>query len=280
MNNYFALDFKFDPFSEDAADLLAAFLADVGFESFTSSPPVMTGFIKEENFIPSEIEDIISEFPIDTEITFSKELIEGQDWNHEWEKNYFKPIIIDDKVVIHSSFHENPPKATYQILIDPKMAFGTGHHATTSMMVSHLLSNNLIGKNIIDMGTGTGILAILSLMLGASEATGIEIDTMAYQNTIENGKLNNSNAKFICGDASVLKSLKKAHILLANINRNVILDDIDKYAEALLPSGELILSGFYPQDIPLITEAANNYGLELMDTLQRGEWASIKLRRN
>ena len=280
MNNYYALTFTLSPFSEDASDLLAAFLADIGFESFTAEAPSMTAYIKEELFDDSSVNDIISEYPLDYNISFTKELIEGQDWNHEWEKNYFKPIVIKDKVVIHSSFHQNPPLAEYRILIDPKMAFGTGHHATTSMMVSHLLNKDICGRRVIDMGTGTGILAILALMLGAESATGIEIDRMAFENTLENGQLNNSRAEFICGDASALQGVEPADIFLANINRNVILEDLDKYEKSLKPGGKIILSGFYLEDIPILEEAAANSGLSLTETISLNNWASIVLQRN
>lgn len=279
MNNYYALTFSLAPFSEDAADLLAAFLADIGFESFTSESPSMTAYIKEDLFNINAVNEIINNFPFDCSVSFSKELIEGQDWNHEWEKNYFKPIVIEDRVVIHSSFHHNPPEAQYTILIDPKMAFGTGHHATTSMMVSHLLNIDLKGKYIIDMGTGTGILAILSIMLGAQKAIGIEIDRMAYENTLENGKLNNSTASFICGDASSLSELSEADIFLANINRNVIMSDLPLYANKLKKDGRLILSGFYPHDIPILMTVAEPLGFKIEKSVTLNDWASIILKR-
>lgn len=279
MNNYYSFQFKITPCSEDITDLLAAFLADDNFESFEPHIDGITAYIKEELLDTESLSQCIENFPMSVDISYSKELIEGQDWNSEWEKNYFKPILIDQKVSIRSSFHTNAPSADYEILIDPKMAFGTGHHATTTMMVRNLLNNSVKGMIVIDMGTGTGILAILATMLGASDVYGIEIDPMAYENTLENGSLNKSDVKFICGDSSALKGLPEADIFLANINRNVILADIEDYSRHVKAGGLLILSGFYPQDIEIIMEKAAPLGYTINSQLQEGEWTSIILRK-
>ncbi|MCM1152846.1 MAG: 50S ribosomal protein L11 methyltransferase [Muribaculum sp.] len=280
MNNYYELRFDLNPCSEDMTDLLASFLADEGFESFVPDNKGLTAFVKEEVYDPETIKMIVSDFPFDSEIRYTANFVEGKDWNEEWEKNYFKPIVIADKCVVRSSFHQNAPKAEIEILIDPKMAFGTGHHATTTMMASRLLNNPPKGKSVIDMGTGTGILAMLASKLGASEVTGIEIDPMAYENATENASLNHCNINLILGDASSLKELSPADILLANINRNIILSDIERYAKALKSGGVMYLSGFYPVDADMIYAAAQSYGLADMEMTTLGEWASVKLVKN
>lgn len=277
MNNYYAIHIGDAPLPQDSADLIAAFLADEGFESFVEDPCGMIAYIKEELYNPKTVNAILADLPIPGEYPVIATLIEGEDWNKEWERNYFKPILIEDRVVIRSSFHNDAPSAEIEILIDPKMAFGTGHHATTSMMVTHLLHSDLQGKSVIDMGTGTGILAILATKLGASRATGIEIDRMAFENTIENGQLNHSDAHFICGDASSLETIEPADIFLANINRNVILADIKAYASKIKPGGALYLSGFYPIDIPMIAEATAPLGLSISGQTTLGDWASLCL---
>lgn len=278
MNDYYSVRVDAAPCTEDITDLVAAFLADVGFESFEPDSAGLTAYISVtagngELLAKTALED----FPVETELKISSELIEGQDWNEEWEKHYFKPILIGDRCVIHSSFHTDVPKADYDIVIDPKMAFGTGHHDTTSRMVSHILELDMNGKSVIDVGTGTGILGILAAMRGASDVTGIEIDGAAYENAIENVSLNNVAMNLIHGDASALPSLAAADYLFANINRNIILGDIDRYAAALKPGGTMLLSGFYEEDIPMVVEKAAEYGLELKSRLISNRWTALRL---
>lgn len=275
MNNYYEIRFELNPCNEDMTDLLASFLADAGFESFVPDDTGLTAYIKEELYDPDGVKMIISDFPIPSDIKYTASLVEGKDWNAEWEKNYFKPIVIADRCVVRSSFHQDAPKAEIEILIDPKMAFGTGHHATTTMMATHLLDNPPLNKALIDMGTGTGILAMLAIKLGAKEATGIEIDPMAYENAVENAKLNECNVHLILGDASALAGVEPADVLLANINRNIILSDIGEYAKALKSGGKMYLSGFYPQDADMIEQAATPLGLKHMQLTTLGEWASL-----
>ena len=204
--------------------------------------------------------------------------IEGRDWNHEWEKNYFQPIVVGDRCVIHSSFHTDIPRCDYDITVDPKMAFGTGHHATTFLMISRLLDMDLRGRSVIDMGTGTGILAILAAMCGASPVTGIEIDRFAYENAIDNCALNShSDISLICGTADNLAEVPyEADLLLANINRNVITGDIDRYAARLKAGGVMLLSGFYVEDIPVVKAAAEPCSLEMTDFTERDRWACLR----
>lgn len=289
MNDYVNLRLDLKPCSAVMTDLLAAYLADAGYESFLPDEKGLTAYIPAGNFSENAVKEIISDFPFESDIEYHYEMEEGKDWNEEWEKNYFKPIVIADRCVIHSTFHKDVPEAEYEIIIDPKMAFGTGHHATTSMMVTHILNRDLKGKRVTDMGTGTGILAILAMMCGATEAHGIEIDPGAALNARENVALNDSNGKFAGqikvaihdGDASQLSALPKADLFIANINRNVILADLPLYSDAMMPGAELLLSGFYEEDIPMIERAASLYGLTLKETLTYpGGWASCVFNKD
>ena len=294
MNDYISLRIDATPCSSDITDLLAAFLADEGYESFQPDADGLTAYIRASDYEPDAIDRVLADFPIPFSPQVSSTLVEGEDWNSEWEKNYFRPIVIDDLCVIHSTFHKEVPRARYDILIDPKMAFGTGHHATTSMMLRHILRTPLEGKSVIDMGTGTGILAILAMMHGASQATAIEIDPAACVNTRENLSLNNVDLTLLEGDSSRLAEVKPADFFMANINRNVILADLSRYAAALLPGGEMILSGFYQADIPMLTKAASIYGLTVAEEVtmpdpslteddpagSHGPWASLRLRKD
>lgn len=276
MNDYIALRADVSPCSETITDLLASFLADIGYESFVADEAGLTAYIPAGDFNPEELQILKDEFPMECDLVFSHEYIEGQDWNHEWEKNYFKPIIVADKCVVHSSFHQNVPDAEFDIVIDPKMAFGTGHHATTRLIIQVLLEMDLTGKTVIDMGTGTGILAILCAMKGASEVSGIEIDPSAFDNAGENCKLNGVDVNLLLGDAVRLDDIGyEADVFIANINRNVILADLSEYVRKLKSGGAMILSGFIEDDIALMETAASAYGLNVSAKSQEGEWCAM-----
>lgn len=279
MNDYYSVRVDVNPCTTDTTDLIAAFLADAGFESFEPDSAGLTAYIPAHYGTPDKlVSNALADFPIDCKIDVSYEFVEGQDWNEEWEKNYFKPIVIDGKCVIHSSFHADVPEAEYDIVIDPKMAFGTGHHDTTSQMVRHILGLDMSGKSVIDMGTGTGILGILAAMRGASKVTGIEIDDGAYSNALENVALNHIDMDIIHGDASALGSLAQSDYFFANINRNIIIADLERYVASLKKSGIMLLSGFYEEDIPFISEAAERYGLIIDEKLISNRWTALKLR--
>lgn len=277
--NYYKVRFECAPCSEDITDLLAAFLADIGYESFEPDEAGLTAYIQSSGYSKDAIDEILTDFPMETSISYEEEFVESQNWNEEWEKHYFQPIVIAGEVVVHSSFHKNIPEANYDILIDPKMAFGTGHHATTSQMMRYILDlQDIEGKSVIDMGTGTGILAILCKMREAGKVTGIEIDPGAFDNALENAALNHQAVDFILGDASSLDNCEPADIFLANINRNVITSDIAKYAKKIKDGGVLLLSGFYTVDIPMIMAAAQPLGFILDKTSEEGDhWAALRL---
>lgn len=280
MNDYNKVRVNATPCTEDITDLAAAFLADAGFESFEPDATGLTAYIRATPDAADLANAALADFPMPTTFDITTEFIEGEDWNAEWEKNYFKPIVIGDKVCVHSTFHKDVPKAEFDIVIDPKMAFGTGHHDTTSQMMRLILGLPLEGKSVIDMGTGTGILAILAKMRGAAEVAGIEIDEPAYLNAIEHTGLNDTPVKLIHGDASALIALPKADYLFANINRNIILNDIDRYVAALKDGGSMLLSGFYEEDIPMIEEACARYGLKETDRLvSDAKWTALKLEK-
>lgn len=253
-------------------------LGDIGFESFVPSDQGLTAFVACGLWNEDALKEVIDEFPFNCRIDYTHSVIEGRDWNEEWEKNYFQPIVIGNKCVVHSSFHTDIPAAEYDIVIDPKMAFGTGHHATTSLILEQLLERDLNSKSVIDMGTGTGILALLAAMRGASPVTGIEIDPFAQVNAVENVALNNHpEIKIILGDAQALDEVEPADIFIANINRNVITGDIDRYARRLNEGGLMLLSGFYVEDIEVVENAAKAVGLEKIGFTERDRWTCLQL---
>lgn len=282
MNDYIEARITLQPFpGEDATDLLAGMLGDIGFESFVAGTDGMTAYCAVGAFDNEAFKEVLEEFPYkECTLTAETDVVEGRDWNEEWEKNYFKPIVIGDRCVVHSSFHTDIPRAEYDIVIDPKMAFGTGHHATTSLILNQLLEMDLEGRPLIDMGTGTAILAILAAMRGASPVTGIEIDEFAQINAGENVALNgHPEIRIILGDASALENVEPAEIFLANINRNVITADIAAYERRLLPGGTMLLSGFYVDDIDIVSRAAEAVGLKVESFTECDRWTCLKLSK-
>lgn len=278
MNDYIEVRFDLTPCSETETDVLAALLCEIDYESFVPDERGLVAYVKKELFDELKIKTILTEFPFDNDISYKYEIVEGQDWNSEWEKNYFKPIIVKDQCVIHSSFHKDIPSLPYDIVIDPKMAFGTGHHATTSLIIEQLLEMDLVDKSVVDMGTGTGILAILASMRGASQITAIEIDPMAHANAIDNLKINNAESiNLILGDASSLNKVKNIDVFIANINRNIITQDISAYASTLHSGSVMLLSGFYESDIPVIMEYARPLGLTYHSHTVKNDWSCLYL---
>lgn len=277
MNDYVEVRVDLDPCNEDITDVLAALLADVGFESFVPDGTGLTAYIKAGLYDESMYE-VSDALPFECSAVWNAVTIEGRDWNHEWERNYFKPIVVADKCVIHSSFHTDVPECQYDITIDPKMAFGTGHHATTSLILRQLLDMDLTGLSVIDMGTGTGILAILSAMLGAERVTGVEIDEAAYVNAIDNVRLNgHPEIELVHGCAESINCIGwKADLLLANINRNVITSDLPAYVEALKPGATVLFSGFYMSDVPVVEECAVSCGLTMEGVTSLDNWACMR----
>lgn len=276
MTDYISVRISATPCTQDITDLLAAYLADIGYESFEPDGTGVTAYVAEQQFDKTKLDEVLAGFPIAGNFSYDCSKIEGRDWNSEWEKNFFNPIVIGGKCLIHSTFHKDLPEVEHDIIIDPKMAFGTGHHSTTSLMVSYLLDMQLTGKSVIDMGTGTGILAILCKRLGAANVTGIEIDPGAYDNAKENAALNGVSLNLVCGDASSLSDTGKCDVFIANINRNIILVDMGQYAKTLNSGANVLFSGFLQSDIEMVAANAAKYGMTLAETRTDNDWAALR----
>ncbi len=277
MNDYTEVRIDMSPCNETMTDVMAALLCEHGYESFVPDECGMTAYIKLEDFDRKVLDEVTAELPFDTSVTVKCETVEGRDWNQEWEKNYFKPITVDGKCVIHSSFHTDIPSMPYDIVIDPKMAFGTGHHQTTTLIIRRLLELPLEGRSVIDMGTGTGILAILAAMRGAGPVTAIEIDEFAHVNAVENVSLNHHpEINVVLGDASALAGVEPVDLFLANINRNIIVGDLQVYASRLKEGGTMLLSGFYEDDIAIVLDEARKHGLEYVGHTVLERWSCLE----
>lgn len=275
--NYIEAVFLCNPHSEIITEVLSAELADIGFESFVDTETGSTAYIQESLYNKEAIDLVLENFPLESKITYTVSLIEGRDWNEEWEKNYFKPLIIDDRCIIQSTFHNEPASYEYNIYIDPKMAFGTGHHQTTELMIREILNMDFTGKSVLDMGCGTAILGILASMRGADPILAIDIDEWAYDNAKENLDLNKvSNIDVQIGGADLLTGAQTFDVILANINRNILLNDIHVYASVLNPEGILFMSGFYTEDIPALTDECNKHGLTFVHSNNKDNWANVK----
>jgi ribosomal protein L11 methyltransferase len=270
---YIGYYFKVNPL-QPAVEILIAELGYAGFESFVETDEGVTAYIQKEEWNENILEDIQILNSDEFEISYTFEDIEQTNWNEEWEKN-FNPIVVDDLCAVRAPFHE-PFNTKYDIVIEPKMSFGTGHHETTHMMMQHILKNDFSGKTVLDMGCGTGVLAILTEMKGASKIDAIDIDNWCYLNSMENVERNNcNNISVYEGDAQLLEG-KKYDIIIANINRNILLQDLEQYAKCLNKNGALFLSGFYENDIKIIEAECNKYMLKLVETLERNNWVSLK----
>jgi ribosomal protein L11 methyltransferase len=271
---YISYTFNISP-RDPATEILIAELGYAGFESFVENEEGVIAYIQKEEFKEDILDDIYVLKNEEFKIYFKKEEIEQVNWNSEWEKN-FNPILIDDTVYIRAPFHNKLPNIKYDIVIEPKMSFGTGHHETTHMMVKHLLNIDFKDKKVLDMGCGTGILAILAEMLGANPTDAIDIDNWCYLNSVENAERNQcKNISVFEGDASLLIN-KKYDVIIANINRNILLNDIKTYANSLNKNGILLLSGFYQEDIPIIDAEVSKFNLKLQTIEERKNWVALK----
>jgi len=269
---YIAYDFNVSP-KEPATEMLIAQLGYVGFESFVEQDYGVTAYIQKQEWNSKILDDVFLLHSNEFNITFEHNEIVQTNWNEEWEKN-FNPIQVDDLVSIRAPFHTNP-SLQFDIVIEPKMSFGTGHHETTHMMVQHLLALDLDTKKVLDMGCGTGILAIFAEMKGAKPIDAIDIDSWCYENSLENIQRNNCNHITVYeGDASVLK--EKYDVIIANINRNILLSDMKTYTDCLNENGVLLLSGFYKEDIVIIEDEVTKYGLTFETMIQRNNWVALK----
>ena len=275
---YLEFAFHTTPCTEVINDVLSAVLGEVGFESFVEQADGIAAYIQKDLYSENALKEALANFPLpDTQVEYIYQEAEDKDWNEEWEKNFFQPIIIGDRCVIHSTFHHDIPQVEYDIVINPQMAFGTGHHETTSLIIGELLDNNLQGKSLLDMGCGTSILAILARMRGAVSCTAIDIDEWCVRNSLENIELNGvDRISVFQGDASALKGKGPFDVIIANINRNILLNDMKQYVSCMHPGSELYMSGFYVDDIPVIQAEAERNGLHFVHHKEKNRWAAVK----
>lgn len=278
MNDYTKVKFTVTPNEEVATDVLAALLAEVGFESFVPEEGGMSAYVPQALHNEESIAAVVAEFPIEGfTITYESEFIEGEDWNAQWEKNYFQPIVLGEDCVIHSTFHTDVPKARYDILIDPKMAFGTGYHQTTCHMLRAILASDMTGKSVLDMGCGTALLAILARKHGATDVVAIDIDEFAYENAKENIVLNGTpDIEIRLGGAEAIKESDCFDFVIANINRNILLMDMVNYVRCMHSGSQIFISGFYTEDMEVLKEEASRHGLRYLDYAENDRWAMMR----
>lgn len=260
-------------------EIISAYLSEFGFEG-VAEDEIVKAYVAENEKSDEEIKVLIDEL-IEKKLCFDEysiDIIKPKNWNEEWEKNYFQPIVIGEQCLIKSSFHKTDLKAKYEIIIDPKMSFGTGHHETTSMMAEYILEIDIKDKTVMDMGTGTGILGILASMIGCTKIVGIDNDSWCYENAEENIEKNNiNNFEMILGDAGMLKLYPNTFdVFIANINRHILLADIKYYVKSMKNPSILLLSGFYLEDLVDIEAECTKHGLKFIDKKIKKNWVCAK----
>ncbi len=272
-----------NPCSQDAQDLLSALSAEAGFETFEETPTGLKGYAQQTLFDEEALKAAISMFPMEgTAITYTVCEAEDKDWNEQWEQEGFDPIVVADRLVIHDGRHL--PQSDYEtsIEIDAHLAFGTGTHETTRMICATLLEEDLKGKRVLDCGCGTGILGICALKLGAESAVGYDIDEWSADNTRHNAVINRVDDRLesLCGDATLLDSIgRQFDVVMANINRNILLQDMERFVSVMANKTTLILSGFYQDDCPMLQEKARQLGLTPTGMRSDGEWVCLIFKR-
>ena len=274
--NYYELLFTIIATEDYQQDLLINTLGDIGFDTFEELEFGFKAYIPADDFNQEILDEALILYKEMFTFSYEITLIPQKNWNEVWESN-FEPIEIKDKIFVRATFHEPRPEFEYEIVIDPKMAFGTGHHQTTAMMLELMLENDFAGKKVLDMGCGTGILAIMATKLGTAEVMAIDYDPVCYDSTIENAQLNHiDNIKALCGSKEVIPD-EMYDTILANINRNILLDQIKRYSEVLKPDGEIYLSGFYESpDLDIIMDEARKYGIKYIIHKKNKDWVAAK----
>lgn len=277
--NYKEVRFTITPCSEPVQDILCAYAAEAGCESFVPDDEGVTAYAQDTLLDEEMLRNLLADFPMpEVQIAFTVNEAENKDWNQEWEEHYFKPIVLGTDCVVHGSGHADYPHARFDITINPRLAFGSGQHQTTRMMMRRILQQQLDGLHVLDMGCGTCILGILALMCGASQLTAIDIDEWSVNNARENLEMNQlgEKAEVLLGDASLLTN-RNFDVILANINRNILLQDMARYADCMHSGSILYLSGFYTEDVEALKACGLPLGLVFQDQLEDENWCCIKL---
>ena len=279
---YFEVDFTISPYSADASDVLAAMAGEAGFETFEETETGLKGYVQQSLFDVSVLKTALEDFPFeDTTISYDIREAEDRDWNEQWEQQGFEPIVISENLIIHDGRHLPDSTPDIAIEIDAKLAFGTGTHETTRMICSTLLELQPKGR-VLDCGTGTGILSICALKLGAQEAIGYDIDEWSVDNARHNAVINQIDNRFtsLLGDASILNKVEGTFdLVMANINRNILLNDMPQFVSKMNADATLILSGFYTDDCQTLIEKAQTLGLTLQQQKEDQQWACLVLTR-
>ena len=278
---YYEVEFTISPLSADAADLLASLAGEAGFETFEETETGLKGYVQQSLFSVDALRKCIEDFPFEgTSIIYNVREAEDRDWNEQWEQEGFEPIVISDQLVIHDGRHLPETDSQVSIEIDAKLAFGTGTHETTRMICKQLIDRSQ-GARVLDCGTGTGILSIVALKFGATQAVGYDIDEWSADNARHNAVINRVDDRFtsLLGDSSVLNTVDGTFdLVLANINRNILLADMPRFISKMHNGSTLILSGFYTTDVQILVDKAKTLGLSLVFRDNDQDWACIVLR--
>lgn len=280
---YIEVSLEIDPFRDEYAEMVTAEISDLGFESYLTEEPYLKAYIPKEQFSEPRLKTVLSLIPeTDFKVRHTLNLIPEQNWNALWESS-FEPVVIDGRCTIKASFHKGLPRTRYTITIDPKMAFGTGHHQTTSLIIRSMMQSekDIRDKQVLDMGCGTGILSILAAkMKAAIPVHAIDIDPVAVRSARENARRNRVGDRIttLCGDASLIQA-GKYDLIIANINRNIILEDMVTYSRGLRPGGLLITSGFYEEDCAMTEAEASRHGLERISSDTMDRWATVTFKK-
>ncbi|WP_192823023.1 50S ribosomal protein L11 methyltransferase [Rufibacter sp. LB8] len=266
--------------SPENTEMLIAELGELGYDTFQETEEGFQAYVTEDVYSEEALQEVLARYSFAGAFPYAVKTIPKQNWNEEWEKN-FEPLLISNKVSVRADFHPKPDGVEYDVVITPKMSFGTGHHETTTLMIENQLTLNHVGKRVLDMGCGTGILAILAEQLGATNVLAVDIEDWTVENAQENAARNGCQALQVkLGDAEVLTGEAPFDIVLANINRNVLLEDISVYSQLLPAQCPLVLSGFYTEDLPVLQEKAAAHGLTLESQRSKNNWVSAIFRKN